>query len=578
MVGKDLASETALNCSMAFRKSAFSSGLFLMMREEGAVFTLKYGASLVTSAILPLTRPSTSTLEEPSGNLKTEMIRPTVPVVKISRLATSSSILFWGAKNIRRSADRACSKAPTDFGLWTISGITVFGNKTVFFRAMRGSSSGISMLFTLNSDCGICLKFIKFLKKIKKKRGGWKPTPRDASKDIASASAETSAEKRQVGSKLIVPTIDVGDRIAFLGDHHLEFADFLEMSRDVRFGFLAEGGVLSALLVSVGHDVVLIAETFDGPDLSSDDGTFGGEPPFPIERGDHAAINKSVHGRSGRGRHTPELREPETRGLRTKRQRQHDSNYERGNDTKHPKQQPHSIPFLEKRTLFLSCHRRSYRSAGRAYQRPDSSNGTLLWLHCVIKIYYHKEKIMSIVPVFSRRSVFYEFECLFGRVDYFINVEVFLVDHPILFIKLFSQNFIYRLPVIPAHKHYGNFLRYLFGLDQRYQLKYLIQRAKTAREKYIGSGGKRKHNLPDEEIMKSLAFLNIRILPLIQTELDIYPDRLAAALNSAAIAGFHNSGAAAGYHGKAGFSHHLAQFAGFFIPFVPFRGSCRTKK
>src|SRR3990167_3670184 len=126
-----------------------------------------------------------------------------------------------------------------------------------------------------------------------------------------------------------------------------------------------------------------------------------------------------------------------------------------------------------------------------------------------------------VVPVLSWRSVFNEFERLFGRVNYFINIHIFFVYRLVFFIKMFLQKLIDIPPVFFTHKHNRYLLGYLLGLYESYQFKNLVQCSQPAREEHIRTRGERKHNFSDKEIVKSHTLLDVWIYPLLHIKLDV---------------------------------------------------------
>ena len=100
-------------------------------------------------------------------------------------------------------------------------------------------------------------------------------------------------------------------------------------------------------------------------------------------------------------------------------------------------------------------------------------------------------------------------------------------------------------PVVRAEEDDGE-VRDLPRLDQRQRLEELVERAEAAREDDEALGGLHEHRLADVEVPEGQGDVEVRVRELLVRELDVEPDRDAAALLGAAVRGLHDPGAAAG--------------------------------
>ena len=108
------------------------------------------------------------------------------------------------------------------------------------------------------------------------------------------------------------------------------------------------------------------------------------------------------------------------------------------------------------------------------------------------------------------------------------------------------------LPVARPVDDDRDLLRELVRLVQRQQLEHLIQRSEAARKDHQRLREIRKPVLAHEEVVEVEVERrrDVRVRVLLERQLDIEPDRLAAGLPRAAVGGLHDARAAARGHDK----------------------------
>ncbi len=91
----------------------------------------------------------------------------------------------------------------------------------------------------------------------------------------------------------------------------------------------------------------------------------------------------------------------------------------------------------------------------------------------------------------------------------------------------------------------------LAGLDQRERLEQLVHRAEAAREDDERLRVLHEHRLAHEEVAEVDGRGDVVVHPLLERQLDVAADRLAAGLRRALVRGLHDARPAAGDHGEA---------------------------
>ena len=103
------------------------------------------------------------------------------------------------------------------------------------------------------------------------------------------------------------------------------------------------------------------------------------------------------------------------------------------------------------------------------------------------------------------------------------------------------------VPVVRAIEHDRELLRQLLGLRQRQDLVHLVERPEAAREHHQRLGQVGEPQLPHEEVveLEAQALGRVLVQALLERQLDVEADALAAGLEGAAVGRFHDAGTAA---------------------------------
>ena len=111
----------------------------------------------------------------------------------------------------------------------------------------------------------------------------------------------------------------------------------------------------------------------------------------------------------------------------------------------------------------------------------------------------------------------------------------------------------------------------LAGLDQRQRLVHLVERPEAAGEDDEPLGRADEAHLARVEVVERVLDVEVRVRALLVRQLDVEPDREAAALLRAAVRALHHAAAAAGDHRPAVLAEPPADRAGVLVGLASLR-------
>ena len=141
-------------------------------------------------------------------------------------------------------------------------------------------------------------------------------------------------------------------------------------------------------------------------------------------------------------------------------------------------------------------------------------------------------------------------ECLFRRVRPMNQVEVVGRYRSRIHQRLKVDDLV---PILLAIHHHADVLGELLGLRQGEQLEHFVERPKAPRKHHQRLGQVGEPQLAHEEVVELEVQVgrDVRVGNLLEGQIDVQPDGLAASLECAAVGRFHDARSAAGANHKA---------------------------